>query len=308
MLNAHLEELRTFVAVVDAGLISVAARHLHLTQSAITRRVQRLERALGANLIDRRHRPFAVTPAGVRAAEQCRRVLSEVVRLRAQTASGPPVVEARIGVAHALTEVVLAHSLDAVRTAYPTVHWRVCTGWTQDLLARVQAGSLEGACVLLAADQRAPTDLQGHRVATDDILVVASRDEAGRLRTLRDAAGYGWIVNPEGCAARARVERTLARNGLPFIINVEAYDYDLQMMLVARGRGLGVVPRHLLERSKWRAQLRPLRIREFVLPFAVWTVTSPTMNHLVRPWALVRERLSADLEERRHGRKRYPDA
>ena len=296
MLNAHMEEVRTFVAVVDAGSVSAAARHLHLTQSAITRRVQRLERAVGAELIDRRRRPFGLTSTGVRAAEQCRRILSDITQLRALAVDkDPPAVEARIGVAHALTELVLARSLDVVRRACPTVRWRVCTGWSRELVARVQAGTLDAACVLLPADQRVPPALQGHRVAADDILVVAASGQAARLRTPGDLAGHGWIVNPEGCAARARVERALARLGLPFGVNVEAYDYDLQMTLVARGRGLGLVPRHLLERSALRAELTPLRLHGFTFPFAVWTVTSDAAGHLAGPWNTVRDALSAHL-------------
>ena len=298
MLNAHMEEVRTFVAVVDAGSVSAAARHLHLTQSAITRRVQRLERAVGAELIDRRRRPFGLTSTGVRAAEQCRRILSDITQLQALAADGGSrAVEARIGVAHALTELVLARSLDAVRRVCPTVRWRVSSGWSQELLARVQAGTLDAACVLLPADQRVPPGLQGHRVADDDIMVVASSREAARLRTPRDLAGHGWIVNPQGCAARARVERALARLGLPFAVDVEAYDYDLQMTLVARGRGLGLVPRHLLERSAVRSRLTPLRLGGFTFPFAVWAVTSDTAAHLAQPWLTVREALSADLRE-----------
>jgi DNA-binding transcriptional LysR family regulator len=60
----NVEDVRTFVAAAEAGSISAAARELHLTQPAASRRIQRLEDALGAPLIDRRKRPFTLTDAG----------------------------------------------------------------------------------------------------------------------------------------------------------------------------------------------------------------------------------------------------
>jgi DNA-binding transcriptional LysR family regulator len=77
--------VRTFVAVVEAGSVSRAARELHLTQPAVTRRVQRLEQAVGAPLIDRRKRPFALTDVGRAAVERCRRLLSATHELKALT-------------------------------------------------------------------------------------------------------------------------------------------------------------------------------------------------------------------------------
>ncbi|MFN2447077.1 MAG: LysR family transcriptional regulator [Vicinamibacterales bacterium] len=299
MLNAHIDDVRTFVSVVEAGSVSAAARELHLTQSAVTRRVQRLERAIGADLIDRRHRPFTLTTTGVRAAEHCRRMLSDVNHLRALSAYGTNIAgEARLGVAHALTELALAQSLDTVRLAWPTIEWRVRTGWSQDLIARVETGALDAACVLLPDDQRVPRGVRGDRLALEEILVVAARADADNLRTPHDLGTRGWIVNPEGCAARARVRRALSRSGFPFHISVEAYDYELQMALVARGRGVGLVPRRLLERSRSRSQLAPVKVRGFAFPFAIWVVTPDAAGHLAKPLRAVRDALVAELRGR----------
>ncbi len=49
------------------------------------------------------------------------------------------------------------------------------------------------------------------------------------------------MLNPEGCAARASLQRELARVGLPMRVSVETYNYELQLALIARERGLGHV-------------------------------------------------------------------
>ena len=53
----NLIDLEAFVSVVDRGSIVAAAAALHLTQSAVTRRVQNLEETLGVSLPDRQTKP-----------------------------------------------------------------------------------------------------------------------------------------------------------------------------------------------------------------------------------------------------------
>ena len=61
-----LDELRAFAAVARAESFSTAAQQLHLTQSAVSRRVARLERALGLRLLRRTSRSVHLTPSGQR--------------------------------------------------------------------------------------------------------------------------------------------------------------------------------------------------------------------------------------------------
>lgn len=275
MLNAHVEDIRTFVAVADARAISMAARELHLTQSAVTRRVQRLEHAIGVHLVDRRHRPFALTAAGVRALESCRRMLAAAAELR-DTGSQTPGTAGNLtlGVAHALTELVLVEPMEALGESWPDVRWQVSTAWSQDLLERVRTGALDAACVLLPDGQPLPQGLTGRVLASEELVVVAPRAWEDRLTTLAQVARRGWVLNPEGCAARAWLRRALGRRDALLEVRVDAYSYELQMALVARGRGLGLVPRRLLDRSPSRHQLATLRIRGLRFPFTIWIATA----------------------------------
>jgi len=60
----NLIDLEAFVSVVDRGSIVAAAAGLHLTQSAVTRRIQNLQDALGTPLLDRQTRPLQPTRVG----------------------------------------------------------------------------------------------------------------------------------------------------------------------------------------------------------------------------------------------------
>lgn len=68
--------MRRFVAVVDAGGFSAAARHLGLSVNQVSRAVQRLEEKLGGRLLHRTTRCVSLTPRGERLIEPARRVLA----------------------------------------------------------------------------------------------------------------------------------------------------------------------------------------------------------------------------------------
>src|SRR5262245_32951198 len=135
MSTMTVDDVRTFVAAAEAGSISAAAHELHLTQPAVSRRVQRLEDALATPLIDRRKRPFALTDAGRAALERCRRLLSVADELKTLgEGSLAAARELRVGVAHALSELALTEPVDQMRREFPEAILRLHTGWSRDLL------------------------------------------------------------------------------------------------------------------------------------------------------------------------------
>jgi len=250
----------------------------------VTRRVQRLEQAVGAQLIDRRKRPFALTDIGQAAVERCRRLVSTRDELRSLGQTGlPPTREFRIGVAHALTELALVEPIDEMRLAFPAVVARLYTGWSRELLERVRGGALDAAVVLLPKSETLPGGTDGDALGSEQLAVIASRDWRARAWAMRDAAEVGWILNPEGCAARAWLQKLLGRVGMPLRVGVETYNYELQMALVARARGLGLVPARLLARSTSRRQLCKIRVRGLEFPMTIWMISSMLTPLLDQP-------------------------
>jgi DNA-binding transcriptional LysR family regulator len=83
----RLSEMRTLVAVADAGSFSEAAKRLGLTPPTVTRSIAALEQRLGARLFVRTTRSVRLTDAGAQFADDARRLLAEI-DLAQQTAAG----------------------------------------------------------------------------------------------------------------------------------------------------------------------------------------------------------------------------
>ncbi|SFH79081.1 LysR family transcriptional regulator [Albimonas pacifica] len=73
-----IEDLRTFVAVADAGGVSAAARRLGVSKSIVSRRLLRIESELGAQLLARTTRGAALTEAGVTFRDHAARAAAEI--------------------------------------------------------------------------------------------------------------------------------------------------------------------------------------------------------------------------------------
>jgi DNA-binding transcriptional LysR family regulator len=79
-----LDALATFVAVVETGSLSGAARRLGMSSSVVSERLKELERALGATLVRRTTRNVAITEEGRSFAERARRIVHEVAEASAE--------------------------------------------------------------------------------------------------------------------------------------------------------------------------------------------------------------------------------
>ena len=76
----NLQDLRTFVAVVELGGFGRAAEALHLAQPAVSQHVKRLERQVGATVLRRSTRRVELTAAGEQLLRRARSILAEVAR------------------------------------------------------------------------------------------------------------------------------------------------------------------------------------------------------------------------------------
>jgi DNA-binding transcriptional LysR family regulator len=83
----ELDWLETFLAVVDRGGFTAASEQVHRSQSRVSAHIAALERELGIRLIDRSHRPAALTIAGQELARHAREIVAGVGSARSAIAA-----------------------------------------------------------------------------------------------------------------------------------------------------------------------------------------------------------------------------
>ena len=77
----RIDDIDALLATVQFSSLNQAAEYLGITQSAITRRLQRLEQELNVTLLERQTRPLTLTAAGHRVYEQCLSIKRETKKL-----------------------------------------------------------------------------------------------------------------------------------------------------------------------------------------------------------------------------------
>jgi DNA-binding transcriptional LysR family regulator len=242
LVEAHLRDLRYFVAVADELSFTAAAARLFVSQPALSKQIRRLEQTLRVPLFDRDRRRVRLTPAGQALLPRARRLLADWDDAARQ-----------VGRADAAARQVLRIGVQTGigRGLYPAVQARFAElrpGWRIDLrqhgfddpTAGLLDGSSDAALLwlplpagvpfehrVLVAEPRYVVLARAHRLASQpevafaDVIdepIVALPPAAGPLRDF-------WIARPE-------------RGGRSPTIAVEAHSPDEGMEAVAAGQAI----------------------------------------------------------------------
>jgi DNA-binding transcriptional LysR family regulator len=190
----EIRELRAFVAVVEAGAMSKAARQLHVSQPALSQTITALERRLGVRLLVRTSTGVQVTDAGTTLLGEARAVLARhdqaLAAMARHTADGGGVL--RVGVPLELPPELLPSAL--ARLPDTRVQARHLSSVAQ--VAALRAGELD---VGLVRERPAGPDLDAALVVTEDVGVLLATDLAEKLGSpvrLEDLAGLEWFAFP----------------------------------------------------------------------------------------------------------------
>jgi DNA-binding transcriptional LysR family regulator len=198
----NLIDLEAFVSVVDRGSIVAAAAHLHLTQSAVTRRIQNLEDVLGSPLLDRQTRPLQPTRAGQETYEFARPVLSSVNDLKTGIMhGGEPSGDFRFGMSRSFGDLAIGLPIRCLRVDFPKVRIRAFVQWSAVLLERVATRALDCAVVLLPEGATPPTSLTSECLGSTSFTIVAAKGKRfSQPTSLEELASNAWVLNPRDVA------------------------------------------------------------------------------------------------------------
>ena len=248
----EINELKTFIAVADHASFSLAAKHLYLTQPAVSKRVNSLEEQLAAKLFDRIGRRVCLTEAGKALLPKARGILKEIDESRRMIANLSGRVRGRLslGTSHHIGLHRLPPVLRAYISRFPDVELDIHFMDSEAGCDQVECGKLDLAVVTLPP---APPSAVSLLQIWDDPLdiVVAPDHPLARLNniTLEDLATHPAILPTAGTVTRAIIAKPFQLAQLHLNVMLETNYLETNKMMVTIGLGWSALPRTMLDKD-----------------------------------------------------------
>jgi DNA-binding transcriptional LysR family regulator len=210
--------LAAFVAVVESGTLNGAADDLGLTQSAVTKRIQALERRTGVTLLDRGRLGAQPTDTGRLLYPEAKQALAALERaadvMARATENGAHAL--RIAASHTVGEFLVPRWLAEFRTAVadPMLHAEVDVANSPRVLTLVRAGEAEIGFVEGLDELRG---LESIDLLHDELVVVVAADHPwARRRSVRlaDLSAEAYLTRERYSGTRAVVTAALSQAGV----------------------------------------------------------------------------------------------
>lgn len=293
-----LSAMRTFVRVVESGSFSAVADELRATQSAVSKQMAALEKALGAKLLVRTTRSLALTEEGERYFEQVRRLVAEIAEAESGLLNGEGQLRGWIRVAASVGfgRLKLMPLVRSFMLAHPDVKidLRLHDGFI-DLVE-------QGIDVSVRIGELADSGLIARRAGTSHRMLLAHRDY---LRAL--PKGVRAPVHPEDLQEHECIVYTGMSNsnlwtftagagasapkGVTKSIRVEGHiqtnSSEVQRSAVATGMGIGYVPAWMFDAELASGEVVPLMPDWESPPSPIHLVSPPERKHSAKVKAFV---------------------
>ena len=259
----ELRHLRYFVAVAEAGSLTVAAaRKLHTSQPSLSRQIRDLEAEIGVQLLARRARGIELTPAGRAFLDHARSVLSQVEAATdaARRVADPakPCFSMGFLTGHELTW--MPEALRILRDELPNIDVMISSQYSPVLAEGLSKGKIDAA--FLRREQGVP-DLAFRVLVKEPLMVILPTDhELAALKAIspRDLVGEPFvIVSNTAPVLRRVIDNYLKRSGIKITPAHEADHVTMGMSLIASTGGVGLLPAYAQNFLPSSITSRPLK-------------------------------------------------
>src|SRR5579862_5873053 len=242
----ELRHLRYFVAVAEAGSLTVAAaRKLHTSQPSLSRQIRDLEDEVGAQLLTRRARGIELTPAGRTFLDHARSVLSQVEAAgeAARRVAHPakPCFTMGFLTGHELTW--MPEALRILRDELPNIDVMISSQYSPLLADGLSKGKIDAA--FLRREKGVP-GLAFRLLEKEPLMVILpSEHRLAALKAIspRDLVGESFvIVSDTAPVLRAVIDDYLKRSGTNITPAHQADHVSMGISLIMSTGGVGLLP------------------------------------------------------------------
>lgn len=237
-----LTDMRLFLSVVECGSLTGGARTMHLALASVSERIAGMEAALGAPLLERKHRGVRATAAGEALVRHARAILGQVEQMRGELRTYATGLKGRIRLLSntAANATFLPQQLCRFLAAHPDLSIDLEERPSVDI---VQALAERRADLGIVADSADLGTLQTHLLATDQLVVLANPSHrlAGQARVaFADILGEP-LVGMADTALQAYLAERAARLGRQLDYRIRLRNTQNVAMHVEAGIGISIL-------------------------------------------------------------------
>jgi len=270
-----LEELKLFRHLAESLHFGKTSRACHVTPSALTRTIQRIEAEVGERLFDRDNRSVRLTRAGETLGQYAEETIDRWKELK-ESLADHATLHGDISLYCSVTAAygILPAILGRFRKGYPEVHIKLQTGDAAQGLARLRNGEVE--VIIDALPDKQAKGLEFIPITKTPLVFIAPL--AFPETVIHDGPGIDWRKTPvivaEQGLNRERLDRWFAAQKIQPNIYAQVAGNEAIIAMVSLGCGVGVVPLLVLEKSPLQAQITVLAISPQLAPFSLGVCTT----------------------------------
>lgn len=234
-------QIEAFRAVADTASFTRAAERAHVTQPALTSRIQALEQALGGPLFVRGRSGTTLTPLGRTVEQHVQAIEDSLAQLRALGRSGGTPAEISIGIIPTIAPYLLPGTLDALRALGSATRLQVHELRSADVLDRIRAGTIDIGVLALPYDTG--DDLAVQTLFADPFVLGGAEGDIPHRMVTPDAIDISRLLLLEEGHCLADQTLALCEGARSATRNdVSATNLSTICRLAAAGYGLTLLP------------------------------------------------------------------
>ena len=261
-----LELYRVFKEVAETGNISLAAKNLYISQSAVSQSIKQLETALQARLFARSPRGVSLTWEGQMLYQYVRSALGLLATGEDKLSQAQQLLVGTltIGASDTVTSLFLTSYLETFHHQHPGIRLKIVSGRSAKVLSMLKSGAVDIAFASSPSDSSLAT---WSCFATHAIFVAGSGYgcDFDHVYTRQEIADFPLILLERKASSRVFLEQYFLQSGITLTPEIELSSRSLLVSLAKIGLGVAGVTREFAQDALDSGEIRQLRT-DFTIP------------------------------------------